>query len=235
MTDLSLREFERRWDETGSPEDEARYFRERLRAGTLTESQLELAAYCGHSAARLAMGDGTPSPPRSLEELNAGLAKWGDAWMVRAAIAAARYALPFFERLEPNDRRCANAVSAASAWCESPSPDAADRARQAFQQAADAANALKTKQFLFALPPRTSYLDGRLAFCGAWSTAYAAGAAAGGIAPGRTATEEARVAILRAAASLGSEAGLPTGDSEAVRTAIEADLIKAALDSAAGH
>lgn len=56
MSDERLRQAERSFRETGSVEDEARYLLERVRAGTLTRERLELAAYCGHEASKLAAG-----------------------------------------------------------------------------------------------------------------------------------------------------------------------------------
>ena len=56
MSDAKLRELERKWKESGSVEDEAAYLRERVRVGDLTQERLELAAYCGHGAASLALG-----------------------------------------------------------------------------------------------------------------------------------------------------------------------------------
>lgn len=55
MSDSSLREVERRFRASGSVEDEAAWLRARLQAGALEQSKLELAAYCGHPAALLAL------------------------------------------------------------------------------------------------------------------------------------------------------------------------------------
>ncbi len=55
MSDARLRELERRWKETQSPDDEAAYLLERVRVGDLTRERLELAAYCGHERARQAI------------------------------------------------------------------------------------------------------------------------------------------------------------------------------------
>lgn len=54
MSDQKLRDLERRWHETGSPDDEAAYLVERVRVGDLTQDLLELAAYCGHEGANRA-------------------------------------------------------------------------------------------------------------------------------------------------------------------------------------
>jgi hypothetical protein len=60
VTDERLRELEQRWKASGSPEDEAAYLLERVRTGDLEKEKLELAAYCGHEGARLALGDEAP-------------------------------------------------------------------------------------------------------------------------------------------------------------------------------
>lgn len=59
MTDLALRQLGRAAS-SGDPQDEARALLARVRAGTLTRERLELAAYSGHGAARLALD---PFPP----------------------------------------------------------------------------------------------------------------------------------------------------------------------------
>ncbi|MCA8920349.1 MAG: hypothetical protein KDD82_00995 [Planctomycetes bacterium] len=56
MSDDRLLASKRAWERSKSPADEAAYLRERVRAGELDPARLELAAYCGHDAARLAHG-----------------------------------------------------------------------------------------------------------------------------------------------------------------------------------
>lgn len=59
-----LRGLERRWKETGEPEDEAAYLLERLRTGGLSRERLDLATYLGGVGARLALdGAGSTSSP----------------------------------------------------------------------------------------------------------------------------------------------------------------------------
>ncbi|MCO5170330.1 MAG: hypothetical protein M9894_28675 [Planctomycetes bacterium] len=65
MSDARLRDLERRWRETGDPDDGAVWLRARLRAGDLDRDRLDLAAYCGHPAAQR-LSDRRPPP--------------GDAW-----------------------------------------------------------------------------------------------------------------------------------------------------------
>ena len=105
-----------------SPESEAALLRERLRAGTLSPERLELAAYAGSIGARCCLDAcscgcgwprGTPTAAgpflsdlhrdadhtdsRSLAVWVAGLSRWGPTVQVRAAVAAARAALPFWD------------------------------------------------------------------------------------------------------------------------------------------
>lgn len=54
MTDERLRDLGRRAEGPGGVEVEARLLLERVRVGELERDRLELAAYCGHEAARLA-------------------------------------------------------------------------------------------------------------------------------------------------------------------------------------
>ncbi len=93
MSDERLREFERRWKETGSVEDEAAYLLERVRAGELTQERLEMAAYCGHEAARFASG--TTEPPIPKDDGLDRTSRWeslltagGCAVIVRACVSA---------------------------------------------------------------------------------------------------------------------------------------------------
>lgn len=89
MADEQLRRGERRWRATGSPDDEARHLRERMRAGRVDLVRLALAAECGHPAARVALGrrPGTDEPLRGLvaRAERAG----DDEARVRAAVALA--------------------------------------------------------------------------------------------------------------------------------------------------
>jgi hypothetical protein len=99
MTDARLRALERRWRESGSLEDEVAYLLERLRTGDLLRDRVELAAYCGHAAARHALGaEAPPAPPRP-EQVLTGITqkRWGaaakaQAFEIAAEIAAASFA-----------------------------------------------------------------------------------------------------------------------------------------------
>lgn len=56
MSDDRLRLIERRWRETGSPQDEAAHITERIRVGALLRSRVRAAAILGHPAALLVAG-----------------------------------------------------------------------------------------------------------------------------------------------------------------------------------
>lgn len=57
VSDARLQDI-RRSAALGDPGAEARLLVEGLRAGLLTRERVELAAYCGHKAARVALGNG---------------------------------------------------------------------------------------------------------------------------------------------------------------------------------
>jgi hypothetical protein len=63
MTDSHLRDLERRFRQSGSPDDSAAYLLERVRVGDLAQERLDLAAYCGHEGASVAVGLIPRRPP----------------------------------------------------------------------------------------------------------------------------------------------------------------------------
>jgi hypothetical protein len=80
MSDARLRELERRWQESGSVEDEAALLAARTRAGQLEPCALRLQAYLGHPAARRALGeDPEPTLARPGRRLNKALERFGSA------------------------------------------------------------------------------------------------------------------------------------------------------------
>ena len=97
MADAKLRDLERRWKETGSPDDEAAYLLERVRVGDLSRERLELAAYCGHEGSRRAVGS-DQVPPVDSTAFIAGLGRWGSHEIVRALFAIAYANEPVFSR-----------------------------------------------------------------------------------------------------------------------------------------
>ena len=62
VSDVSLRELERRWRESGSTEDETEYLGERVRQGDLTERDLRSAAIAGSAAALRLFDSRIPTP-----------------------------------------------------------------------------------------------------------------------------------------------------------------------------
>jgi hypothetical protein len=63
VSDPRLRDCERRWRESGAVTDEAALLNQRVRVGDLARERLELAAFVGGSAARLALGWTDPLRP----------------------------------------------------------------------------------------------------------------------------------------------------------------------------
>ncbi len=59
--DAARRARERAWAASAGDDDEARLLLERVRTGALAPERLELAAWLGQPAARLALGDAAPA------------------------------------------------------------------------------------------------------------------------------------------------------------------------------
>lgn len=116
----------------GDPSDVARHLAERLRRGDLTSSQLELAAYCGDEASRLALGEAdVVYSPVDYEGFVRGLP--GVA-LLRGLVAAAEATLPYLALAsEPRDV-AARVLEAARAFCVDPS----DAARQRWDDLCEA-------------------------------------------------------------------------------------------------
>ncbi len=102
MTDADLQAAERRFRATGHVVDEAAWLRARARAGRLAAGALPLAAWIGHAAARLTLGDDAPPAPApaawldvhavALRSWAEGVAGLGLAAARQVAFAAARRA-----------------------------------------------------------------------------------------------------------------------------------------------
>lgn len=138
MSDDYLHQLEARWRETGDPPDEARLLLERMRAGLLPRPRLELAAFLGHEAARMAL-PGSPGidvdrPTRLASELW----PWGKEACVASAVAASHavVSLDLGDRRDPRPRR---AIEAAAAWVHCPCDAHVAGARQAADGALQAA------------------------------------------------------------------------------------------------
>lgn len=125
MSDQRLREFERHWRDTGSLQDEAAYLRERLRVGDLSQDQVELAAYCGHEAARrlsladwtertVSNGDQRVEDLQSLIDWLKGLGRWGPRVCAQVAHEVAKEAYKLHETRLPE--QVATELQALRAW-----------------------------------------------------------------------------------------------------------------------
>jgi len=128
VSDRRLRELER-LREAGDRPAAVRLLRERLRSGDLDPERLALLAYVGDEVAAEALGEAAPRPSRDLESWLRGLARWGRPAFARAATAAARLVLPFWELTAPEDARPREAIAAAEACLADPGAPAAEEAR----------------------------------------------------------------------------------------------------------
>ena len=116
MADEHLRALERSASQGGS-EAQARLLRERLRAGSLSASRLELAAYLGHAGALLALEQAPEPEDRDLREWLWSFQRWGRQGVVRVLVAACRCGLecaPDHPRLGALE----DALGVVSAWCD---------------------------------------------------------------------------------------------------------------------
>lgn len=147
MTDQRLREFERRAPD--SVEAEAAYLLERVRVGDLAPQRLELAACCGHPAARTALGDAAPPlfvltlPAGRVDGLVAARTHGGWIRTLRAlagrellarAVAAALRVSPHWQREQgagvPYEQRTfQQSVEALEAWAARPCEETLDVCR----------------------------------------------------------------------------------------------------------
>jgi hypothetical protein len=84
LSDERFRELERKWKESGSVDDEAKYLRERVRTGDLSSSSLRLAATLLHEAARQANAEAAEALADS------SLAQFGPRVALRIGVAAVR-------------------------------------------------------------------------------------------------------------------------------------------------
>ncbi|MGE0707023.1 MAG: hypothetical protein AB7N76_02470 [Planctomycetota bacterium] len=116
MSDESLRRLERRWQETGAVDDEAALLTERARVGALDPERLRLAAYCGHPAAVLALGDAAEVGGEPLDEFLWGLFPLGERWLTVACGAAVEPVLEVAERVEGLREALALMASAVAGW-----------------------------------------------------------------------------------------------------------------------
>lgn len=117
MSDERLRTLAREAAAQGDATARARLLRERVRTGSLQVDRLALAALVGDEGARLALGDESPPvaarPGALLDALELARGATGREGLARAALAAARLALPVWAAHLPSDRRGERALAAA--------------------------------------------------------------------------------------------------------------------------
>jgi hypothetical protein len=118
MSDESLRELERRWKETRSVQDEARFLAERVRSGDLGAGRIRAAAYAGHAAARIALGDQAPGLLGDVRDFVSGLQEYPKEASVAALLALGCLRLSAWRALRPDDGRPQNALDAVAAWLQ---------------------------------------------------------------------------------------------------------------------
>lgn len=156
MSDLDLRELERRFRSLGTVEAEADWLRVRVQAGELEQDLLELAGYLGYSAARSATELDAPDPRELLAALRAedvgtaeermdrfrarhrahaltnewirGLGVFGAEACARGALAVVRWLEPRLARA-PDARSLPSTLSLVERWIEAPSPQLAAECR----------------------------------------------------------------------------------------------------------
>ncbi len=109
MPDSRLRSLERQ-AQTGDLDAAVAFLRERKRIGEIDQRRIELAAYCGHGAAYALQREGWGGfPPGWLRDSRSktwvhfveGLGRFGNETRIRAALAAARVALPHVIARQP--------------------------------------------------------------------------------------------------------------------------------------
>jgi hypothetical protein len=116
--DGRLRDSERR-AALGDESARSTLLRQRVRAGALTLSDLELAAYLGDAAAADAAE--APTVEREFDEWIRGLGRWGPTTQVRAGVALGR-ALLEERKVLPGapEAGIVEALGEAEAWCDDP-------------------------------------------------------------------------------------------------------------------
>lgn len=111
--------------------------RRRWRSGKISRRRLDLAAFLGHGLARETLGAAAPPDGSHLTELfvwAVELEAFPQKIAVRAAVAAARCALPVWEAAVPDDPRPRAALEAAAAWVRRSNAKTRERTRVATRE-----------------------------------------------------------------------------------------------------
>lgn len=120
MSDVHVRELERRWSATRAVADEVALVAARLRAGTITRERLELAASCANAAAVEVLGGGRGDPTDRRWSL--GLVRFGVDVVLRHDVAWVGQHLPHWQAVRPDDPVCAELVAAIEDHVTCPCP-----------------------------------------------------------------------------------------------------------------
>lgn len=120
MTDQRLRDAERRWTESHAPEDEAALVQERLRAGRIEGSQVELAAELGSQAAQRVTGLAAVrvNTARDLAAWGAQSTRFAAAARWRLLAAECQRLLAAFRQGRSAPPHLGSWVRVAEAWCD---------------------------------------------------------------------------------------------------------------------
>ena len=136
MSDQQLRELERRFQESGSTQDEAALLRARVQVGQLDELALSLAAWLGCEAAQASLEWNRSTP--SADEWVGRLGEWGVEAPARAALALATATFRSWEASATDGYLATTrrdlgrrALEAAQVWVVEPSRGNAVEAREA--------------------------------------------------------------------------------------------------------
>jgi hypothetical protein len=142
MSDGHLQSLARRWRESGLPRDGAEYLAERTRVGRLSSAEIELAALCGHEAARLAQR----SPRQPLEDWRSLLDKAQKVLGTRRLISASLSL--FSSESESLPESLGEVLTAVEAWVRDPSPTHSRSCESAGIRAEELADAASTDEEL---------------------------------------------------------------------------------------
>lgn len=130
MSDVRIRELERRFNESGLAVDEAAWLSERVRLGMLDRARVELAAYLGHEPSQLALGRAPHAPePHEYWGLIDYLPTHGVEAFTRATLAVARLFVD--SQQPPLDNRVYRALESVEDWLTDPSQEHRERAIRA--------------------------------------------------------------------------------------------------------
>jgi len=109
----------------------AELLRGKLLRRELAREQLQLAGHVGDRPARLASGGESPAPTDDFETFMRSLQPWGRVALVRAAVAAARAALPLWDARYPDFPEPGRVIDLTETWLSCMCQGCADAANDA--------------------------------------------------------------------------------------------------------